>query len=131
MKPELQYSILCDDVRQEKNGKFMFLGAFNVIAAQKFPMSYCAFHIANQWCNGAGQFKEQSRVVDEDNRVIITSPEVFFTLKDFDSSHFVISRFQNIKFERPGKHSVEVMLDGELFRRFPFSVVEIQKEVVS
>ncbi len=127
MKPELQYSILCDDVRQEKNGKFMFLGAFNLIAVPKFPIVYSVFHIANQWCSGVGEYREQSRVINEDNKLVVASPDVTFTLKDFSESHFVISRFERTKFERPGKYSIEVMLNGELFRRFPFNVVEIQK----
>ena len=131
MKPELQYSILCDDVRQEKNGKFMFVGAFNVIAVPKFPVVYPVFFIANQWCAGDGKFKEQSRMVNEDNQSVVASPEVLFSLKDFNSSHFVISRFQNVKFERPGKYSIEVLLNGELFRRFPFNVMQIKKEIVS
>ncbi len=128
MKPELQYSILCDDVRQEKNGKFMFLGAFNMISVPKLPMVYPMFHVANQWCSGEGEYREQSRIVDEENRVVVASPEIKFVLKDFASGHFVISRFQNIKFERAGKYSVEVVLNGELFRRFPFSVSELKRE---
>ena len=127
MKPELQYSILCDDVRQEKNGKFIFVGAFNFIAVPKFPVIYPAFYIANQWCAGEGEFKEESRVVNEDNQVVTSSPEVSFDLKDFYASHFVISRFQRVKFEKPGKYSIEVRLNGELFRRFPFSVIQIKE----
>ena len=128
MKPELQYSILCDDVRQERNGKFMFLGAFNRIMSPSLPIVYPMFHVANQWCSGEGEFKEQSRIVDEDNKIIVASPEIIFKLKDFASSHFVISRFQNIKFLRSGKYSVEVILNGELFRRFPFNITELKRE---
>lgn len=127
MKPELQYSILCDDVRQEKNGKFIFVGVFNVIAVPKFPVLYTAFYIANQWCAGEGSFREQSRIVDEENKLVVSSPDVTFQLKDFLSSHFVISRFERTKFEKPGKYSIEVMLNGELFRRFPFNIVQIEK----
>ncbi len=128
MRPELQFSILCDDVRQEKNGKFLFIGSFNLVAVQKFPVLYSVFHIANQWCAGEGQFKEQSRVVDEDNKVVVASPEVSFKLADFYASHFVISRFERTKFEKPGKYSIEVILNGELFRRFPFNVVQLKKK---
>lgn len=125
MKPELQYSILCDDVRQEGNGKFIFIGAFNTIASPKFPVTHVVLHIANQWCVGEGEFRQQSRIVDPDNRQIVTSPEVKFTLKDYDASHIVISRFHNVQFSIAGKYSVEVLLNGELFRRFPFHVIAI------
>ena len=109
----------------------MFLGAFNMISVPKLPVVYPMFHIANQWCSGQGEFKEQSRIVDEDNHVIVASPEITFALKDFTSGHFVISRFQNVKLDRPGKYSVEVMLNGELFRRFPFTVSELKQGAVS
>ena len=131
MKPELQFSILCDDVRQEKSGKFMFLGVFNLITVQKLPIVYPVFYIANQWCAGAGVFRERSRIVDEENRVVVESPEIAFKLRDFAASHFVISRFQGVRLEKAGKYSVEILLDRELFRRFPFNVVPVKKERVS
>ncbi len=128
MKPELQYSILCDDVRQEGNGKFIFLGAFNTIASPQFPVIHQVLHIANQWCVGEGKFRQQSRVVDPDNKALVTSPEITFTLKDYDASHIVISRFHSVQFNSAGKYSVEILLDGELFRRFPFHVVSIPQK---
>ena len=128
MKPELQYSILCDDVRQEKNGKFIFIGAFNMIAVPKFPVVHSVFHIVNQWRSGEGEFREASRIVNEENQTVVASPEVSFRLKDFFDSHFVISRFQGVRFDRPGKYAIEVMLNVELFRRFLFQVVQVRKE---
>jgi len=128
MKPELQYSILCDDVRQESNGKFIFLGAFNTITSPKFPVAHLVLHIANQWCVGEGEFRQQSRIVDPENKALVVSPEIKFMLKDYDASHIVISRFHNVQFSMAGKYSVEVLLDGELFRRFPFHVVSISKK---
>ncbi len=125
MKPELQYSILCDDVRQERNGKFMFLGAFNIIAVPKFPVAHPVFHIANRWCTGEGKFRELSRIVNQENQVVAQASEVSFTLKDIYSSHMVISQFQNVVFKEPGRYSTEVLLDGELFRRFPFNVIQV------
>lgn len=128
MKPELQYSILCDDVRQEGNGKFIFIGAFNTIASSRFPIAHLSLHIANQWCVGEGEFRQQSRVVDPDNKAVVISPEVKFTLRDYNTSHIVISKFQNVQFTSPGRYSVEVLLDGELFRRFPFQVVSMPQK---
>ncbi|PIQ87325.1 MAG: hypothetical protein COV74_01145 [Candidatus Omnitrophica bacterium CG11_big_fil_rev_8_21_14_0_20_45_26] len=130
MRPELRCCILCDDVRQEKNGKFIFVGVFNVIGAAKFPMLYPVFHIINQWSAGEGKFREQSRIVNEDNHQVVSSPIITFTLKDFNASHFVISRCQNVKFEAAGKYAIEVLLDGELFRRFPFRVVQSARKQV-
>jgi len=128
MKPELRCSLLCDDIRQEKSGKFIFVGVFNTVAVAKFPVIYPVFHIVNQWCAGEGKFQEQSRIVNEDNKQVVASPSVSFTLKTFDASHFVISRCQSVKFSSPGKYAVEILLDNELYRRFPFRVVQLQRK---
>jgi len=127
MKPELQFSVICDDVRQEKNGKFMFIGVFNTVSGVSFPVVHPVLHIVNQWCSGEGTFRQQSRIIDMENKLVVASPEITFQLKDFYSSHFVISRFQGVVLPCAGQYSVEVLLEGELFRRFPFHILQIQK----
>jgi len=37
MKPDLQFSVLCDELRREDNGKFMLLGLFEAVAGMQFP----------------------------------------------------------------------------------------------
>ncbi|MBN1587601.1 MAG: hypothetical protein JW937_09290 [Candidatus Omnitrophica bacterium] len=123
--PDLQFSVICDDVRREDNGKMMFLGLFEVIGAERFPATHPTLFVANRWCKGEGEFVQRTRLVNsKDNTTIVESPEVSFKLKDMDSHHTVISRFDRVTFPNPGKYWVEVLLADELMRNYPILLVE-------
>lgn len=125
MKPDLQFSILCDDVRREDNGKFIFIGLFDVIGTKTFPTQHAVMFIANRWCKGEGEFKQKSRIIDSlDKKLIVESPEVIFRLEDISQSHTVISKFSNITFPHAGKYWVEVLFDGQLTLDYPLMLVE-------
>lgn len=117
IKPDLQFSILCDSIRREDNGKMMFIGIFEVIGAKTFPAAHHELFIANRWIKGMGSFKEKTKIVSlKDNKLIVETKEVEFELKNIEASHTVISRFMNIVFPVPGRYQVEVILNNELVR---------------
>jgi hypothetical protein len=123
--PNLLFSILCDDVRREENGKFMLIGLFETIGARKFPASHPTLFVMNCWIGGLGAFKQRSRIIDRDGKVLAEDKETSFTLKDLKAKHRVIARFNNLKFEREGEYSVEVLLNAELKVRYPLIVRKI------
>lgn len=125
IKPDLQFSIVCDSIRREDNGKMMFIGIFEVIGAKTFPAKHRELFIANRWIKGAGKFKEKTRVVNvKDGKVIVETKEIDFELKSIDSVHTVISKFINIVFPNPGKYQVEVLLNGEMLRYYPIILAQ-------
>lgn len=132
IKPDLQFSVLCDDVRREDNGKFMLLGLFEIIHARKFPAVHPRLFVANRWCKGTGEFIQRTRVVSaHDNSPLVESPEVTFALADLDAHHTVISEFNNVTFATQGRYWVEVLLNNELIRSYPMMLVESKKEKAS
>ena len=125
MKPDLQFSIVCDSIRREDNGKMMFIGIFEVIGAKKFPAKHHELFIANKWIKGTGAFKEKTRIMNlKDNKIIFETKEVNFELKNLEAAHTVISKFVNVVFPEPGKYQVEVLLNGETVRYYPIILVE-------
>lgn len=125
IRPDLQFSIICDSIRREDNGKLMFLGIFEVIGARTFPAKHHELFIANRWIKGAGKFREKTRIVNSrDNRTVVETNEVLFELRDIEAAHTVISRMLNIVFPEPGKYRVEVLLDGEILRYYPVIVAQ-------
>lgn len=123
-KPELQFTVICDDIRREDNGKLILLGLFELIAARTFPAVHPRLFIANRWCKWDGRFKEKTRIVyTETKEVIVESAEVEVELTDFSNHHTVLSQFDNVKFPGPGKYFVEVLLNNELFRYFPINLI--------
>ncbi|NQT19225.1 MAG: hypothetical protein HQ592_05935 [Planctomycetes bacterium] len=123
MSPDLQFSVLCDDVRQEGNGKLILIGLFEAVRAKMFPVNHPLLFIVNRWRNGAGTFTELTRVVSASNEIVVEGPEAKFTLASTHTSHTVIHRFPNTLFQAPGTYWVEVDLDGGLHRRYPVRLV--------
>lgn len=127
IKPNLQFSVVCDDVRREDNGKFMLLGLFEAITSTKFPATHRVLFVANRWCKGQGSFTQRIRIVNSlDKTVIFQTDEQHFELADIDAHHTLISAFNNLVFPVPGKYWVEVMLDRELFLSYPVILKQAQ-----
>ena len=129
MVPDLQFSVLCDDVRQEDNGKLILIGLFEAIRAKVFPVRHLMLFIVNRWRNGEGTFREVTKLVSGNNEKVVEGPEAQFRLPGTHNSHTVIHRFPNIRFESAGTYWVEINLDGELRHRYPIRLVsEDEKE---
>jgi len=127
IKPNLQFSVLCDDVRREDNGKFMLIGLFEAISAKKFPATHPTLFIATRWCKGSGSFVQKIRIVNPvDNSLIFQTDEQVFELGDIDRHHTLISRFNNLIFPNAGKYWLEVLLDGELVINYPIMLSEVK-----
>jgi hypothetical protein len=125
IKPDLQFSIVCDSIRREDNGKMMFIGIFEVIGARTFPATHHELFIANRWIKGMGNFAEKTRIINsKDNKIVVETKDVNFELKGIDSSHTVISKFVNIVFHEPAKYQVEIVLNGEVVRYYPLIVTQ-------
>lgn len=123
MMPDLQMSLLCDDVRQERSGKFILIGLFDVIGLPVFPALFPRICIVNRWCCGQGAFRERTRIVGPDNGpVVIEGKEITVQLPNTESSVTNIELFINVKFEQEGTHWVEILLENDLKLRYPLRV---------
>lgn len=129
IEPSLLFSILCDDVRRENNGKFILIGLFETIGAKKFPAIHPTLYIMNCWISGLGAFKQRSRILSKEGGVLAEDKETAFLLKDLKVKHRIIARFNNLKFDTPGEYSVEVLLNGELKVRYPLLVKKIPEHI--
>lgn len=120
IKPNLQFSVLCDDVRREENGKFMLIGLFEAINAKHFPATHPSLFVANRWCKGEGSFKQNIRIVNsKDGALIFTTGDQPFELKSIDAHHTLVSKINNLAFPSAGKYWVEILLDGDLVLNYP------------
>jgi hypothetical protein len=122
IQPTLLFSILCDDVRREDNGKFMLIGLFETIGAVSFPVVHSRLYIMNCWCSGMGKFSQRTRIVSPENVKVIEDEETEFNLPSLKSKHRIVARFNNLRFHAPGEYAVEVLLNNELKVRYPLIV---------
>lgn len=128
IKPNLQFSVLCDDVRREDNGKFMLIGIFEAINAKKFPATHPSLFIINRWCKGEGSFTQKIRITNtRDKGIVFQTEEQPFTLEDIDRHHTLISKFNNLVFPGAGKYWLEVFLDKELVLNYPIMLKEVKQ----
>jgi hypothetical protein len=122
IEPALLYSVLCDDVRREENGKFILLGLFETIGAREFPAVHPTLFVVNGWIAGCGSFRQYSRILDLGGQELARDQETVFQLSDLKSRHSVIARFNNLELPQPGEYAVEVLLNGDLKVRYPLVV---------
>lgn len=126
MKPDLQFSVLCDDVRREDNGKFMLIGIFEAVAMPRYPAVYPRFNVVNRWCNGQGRYRQKVRIMGPDNQVISEVPEAEVALPETMASVTAHAVFMNVTIPGPGRYWIEVLLDGDLVQRYPLMVLQIK-----
>jgi len=123
--PTLLFSVLCDDIRREDNGKFILMGLFETIGSRVFPAAHPIIYVMNCWCSGLGSFKQRTRILDTNSKILVQDEETGFQLTSLKAKHRVIARFNNLLLQSPGEYSVEVLLDGDLKVRYPLIVEEI------
>jgi hypothetical protein len=125
--PDLQASLLCDDVRREHNGKFILIGLFDAIAARTFPVVHPRLFVVNRWCGGVGRFVQRTRIYMPDQVTSLAETREFtFQLKHEHANVTNIECFVNLRFEEAGTYWVETLLDGDLKLRYPLRVAEIK-----
>ncbi len=128
MLPDLQSSLICDDVRQERNGKFMLIGLFDAIHAERLPVAFAKMCIVTRWCSGEGTFTQRSRILHPDQKTVLAeSKDVQVQLPSPEAAATSIELFININFPTEGTYWVEVLLDGDLKIRYPLRVNRIER----
>lgn len=126
MIPDLQASVICDDVRQERNGKFILIGLFDAINAQEFPLTFPRIFMVTRWGGGQGTFKQLTRVLKPDQTTpLVQGQEIPVRLPDPEANATNVEVFLNVVFHTPGTHWVEILLDNDLKLRYPLRVNQL------
>jgi hypothetical protein len=119
--PDLQCSLLCEEVRQEMNGNFLLIGVFNALRVPQLPITInlCVF---NRWTAGFGQFIESVRFLAPDQTTVLRKAELTFALQDVTHNRTTVGFWGQVKFEVAGAYQVEVLVDDVMKIRFPFLI---------
>jgi len=130
IKPRLNYTLLCDDVRQEMGGKFSLMGLFESIYANAFPTLHHCFAIVNEWTGGKGEFTVKIRLLTPDSQNIISESETKISLFNEVQRHRDISVRFNTTFKVPGAYFIETLLDDERVSIIPLVLQLISNKTV-
>ncbi|HTD88384.1 MAG TPA: hypothetical protein VK850_17560 [Candidatus Binatia bacterium] len=120
--PDLQCSLLCEEVRQEVTGNFILIGVIDVVRVPQVPVTAYKLAVFNRWTAGIGQFTESVRLIAPDQTTVLRKSEVRFTMKDPNINATTVTLFGNVEFAAPGTYSMEVLVDDVMKLRFPIPV---------
>jgi hypothetical protein len=123
--PDLQCSVLCEEVRQEANGNFFLVGIIDVVRVPKLPVTAFKLSVFNRWTAGVGQFKESMRLIAPDQTTVLRKSEFRFAMKDPNITATTVTLFGNVEFATPGAYFVEVIVDDVMKLRYPVLVVAV------
>ena len=127
--PDLQSSILCDDVRQERSGKFIYIGIFDVVSAPRFPVRHPRLFVVNRWCSGEGEFTQKTRILAPDEEsAIVEGKEIPFKLPNPHATVTNVEVFFNVLLQSQGTYWVEILLNGDLKLRYPVQVRKVEAQ---
>jgi hypothetical protein len=121
--PDLQCSLLCEEIRQEVNGNFFLIGVINFIRVPQLPVVAFRLCVFKRWAAGIGQFTETVRLIAPDQMTVMRKGEVKFALKDAALSATNVTLFQQIEFKTAGTYYVEVLVDDVMKLRYPIAVI--------
>ncbi|HMO50783.1 MAG TPA: hypothetical protein PKE26_08455 [Kiritimatiellia bacterium] len=127
IQPDLQSAILCDDVRQERNGKFILIGLFDAIMIPQLPVRYPRLFMVTRWCSGEGEFFQRSRILKPDmSSTLVEGQKIPVRLPSPEATATNVEVFLNVEFHDAGTHWVEISLDNDLKIRYPLRVSIVQ-----
>ncbi len=121
--PDLQCSLLCEEIRQEANGNFFLIGVINFIRVPQLPVVALKLSVFNRWTAGVGQFTETVRLIAPDQTTVLRKGEVKFALQDAALHATNVTVFAQVEFKVPGAYYVEVLVDDVMKLRYAIPVI--------
>jgi hypothetical protein len=121
--PDLQCSLLCEEIRQEANGNFFLIGVVSFIRVPQLPVMALRLSVFNRWTAGVGQFVETSRFIAPDQTTVLRKGEVKFGLQEAGLHATNVTVFSQVEFKTAGTYYVEVLVDDVMKLRYPVPVI--------
>ena len=116
---KLNFLHVCDYASFDQMGKLNILGVFENVNSVKFPYQHPQFFVvANVLIFKSGEYECVIRVIDQDSIELgkFILPKVNMTLVKGqpEVKLGVVGQFNSIKFEKPGKYKIEIVIDGDI-----------------
>jgi hypothetical protein len=121
--PDLQCSLLCEEVRQEVTGNLFLIGVINFIRVPQVPVMAFKLSVFNRWTAGVGKFTESVRLIQPDQTTVLRKGEVKFVLQDASFNATNVTVFGQVEFKSAGIYYIEVLVDDVMKLRYPISVI--------
>ena len=123
--PDLQCSLMCEEVRQEANGNFFLIGIIDMVRVPQLPITAYKLSLFTRWTSGVGNFTESVRLLAPDQTTVLRKSEVKFQMRDPNLTATTVTMFGNVEFTAPGPHYIEVLVDDVMKVRYPVNIVVV------
>jgi hypothetical protein len=121
--PDLQASLLCEDVRQQADGNLFIIGIINFIRVPQMPVVAGRLLVMNRWTAGIGQFVENVKLIAPDQTTVLRKAEMKFELRDAALNSTNVTIFGQVEFKAAGTYYIEVLVDDVMKIRYPVPVI--------
>jgi hypothetical protein len=121
--PDLQASLLCEEVRQEANGNFFIIGVVNFVRVPQLPVVAARLCVFNRWTAGIGQFVENVKLIAPDQMTVLRKGEMKFELREAGMHSTNVMVFGQVEFKVAGTYYIEVLVDDVMKLRYPIPVI--------
>src|SRR4030095_13384571 len=125
--PDLQCSLLCEDIRQEVTGNLMLIGVLQFVRVPQLPVTAFKICVVNRWTAGVGQFTESYRLLAPDQTTVLRKGDSKFALQDANQAQTNVTFLAQVQFETPGVYFVEVLVDDVMKLRYPLPILVVQQ----
>src|SRR5262249_12053082 len=95
--PDLQCSLLCEEVRQEVNGNFFLVGIIGLIRVPQVPVTAFKLCVFNRWTAGIGSFIENVHLIAPDQTTVLRKSQVKFELADASQNATNVTIFGQVE----------------------------------
>lgn len=121
--PDLQCSLVCEEIRQEANGNLFLIGVLSFIRVPQLPVNIARLCLFNRWTAGIGRFNESVRLIAPDQTTVVSRAELKFELREPTHAATGVMVFGNVKIEAAGTYFIEVLVDDVMKLRYPLPVI--------
>jgi len=125
--PDLQCSLVCEDIRREVTGGFTLVGVLHLLAVPQVPFPIFKLFAFNRWTAGVGKFNETVRLVGPDGTTVLRKSDGRFELKDPSHNATNVTFLGQLQLPVAGLYHVEVLVDDVMKLRYPLPVVLVQQ----
>ena len=123
--PDLQCSLLCEEVRQEVTGNFILAGIIGYIQVPQIPITALKLCVFNRWTAGLGSFTETVRLIAPDQTSVLRQSHLKYALQDSTHHATNVTLFGQLEFPAAGVYYLEVLVDDVMKLRFPVPVTVV------
>jgi hypothetical protein len=124
--PDLQFSVVCEDIRREVGGTCSLIGVVAAIPVPQVPVSLFKLFVFNRWTAGVGQFTETVRFMAPDGTTVLRKGDVRFALQDPVHSATNVTFLGQIQLPATGVYHIEVSVDDVMKIRYPLPVLLVK-----